>query len=261
MSRRKKSKKQDKKLVKITTPVKKDEAFFIASELADEKQIEDEVLGKATKTMVYEYENENGDIVHGLAYQGVREAVRIINRMKNSGHRIQISDKNPIFSDRTQQGIEGVEVQIYAQDTESGGGYWGLKFEPWQKVIPGNRFGNGRTEYNRFAKEIALSKAERNALFKLLPLEIIDKMIAKFATDKKAVQKIEAPKTETRVIEPKASNNDKMYRATLDRVGQIKADQKALKGALIKIDNMPINGKQRGQIRRKINSYLKKIKQ
>lgn len=260
MSKKKKKKKQVKKLISITKPVKKDEAFFIASELADEKQIEDEVLGKATKTMVYEYMNEDGDVVHGLAYQGVREAVRVINRMKGSGHRIQVSDKPPVFSDRTQQGVEGIEVQIYAQDIESGGGYWGLKFEPWQKVVTDNIHGGSRTEYNKFAKEIALSKAERNSLFKLLPLEIIDKMIAKFASDEKKIAKIEAPKTETIKIEPKKSDDNKMYRASLARVAELKENKKALKDALKKVDNMPINSKQRGQIRRKINIYLKKIK-
>ena len=257
MSKKKTTKKKSKKLIRVTSPVKKDEAFFVASELADDKLVEKEVLGQTTKTMVYEYENENEEIVHGLSYQGVREAVRIINRRRDSGHRIQISDKPPIIErDIMMQGVQGVEVQIYATDIESGGGSWGLKFEPWQKQIFD---GKGNTTTNHFALEQALSKAQRNAMFNLLPADLIEQMIAKFVKEKEAMQKIEAPKTITRETKPKTSPNEKMYKLTLDRVGKISKDKKALENALTKIDNMPISGKQRGQIRRKISTYLKKI--
>lgn len=253
----KRTKKPGRKLIKVTSPVKKDEAFFVASEQADEKQIESEVLGKTNKTMIYEYVNEDGEVVYGLAYQGVREAVRIINKEKGSGHRIQISDKNPIFSYEPQHRIEGVEVQVYAVDLEGGGGYWGIKFEPWEKALG---YGQTGTTPNRFAKETALSKAERNALYKLLPSDIINTMLKKFEKEDGAIKKIEAPKTIVTKTEPKQSDKHTMYTASLKRVGQIKEDKKALNEALKKIDNMPINGKQRGQIRRKINTYLKKIK-
>lgn len=249
--------KKSKKLIKVTSPVKKDGAFFIASELADDKLIEKEVLGQATKTMVYEYLNENDEVVYGLSYQGVREVVRTINRQRDSGHRIQVSDKPPIIErDITMQGVSGVEVQVYAVDAESGGGSWGLKFEPWRKQIFD---GKGTTIPNCFALEQALSKAQRNAMFNLLPVNIIEKMIAKFVKEKESMQKIKAPKEIIQEVELKKSPNERMYKSTLDRIGKISKDKKALENALTKIDNMPINGKQRGQIRRKISTYLKKI--
>ena len=252
---KRKTKKQT--LIQITSPVKKDAAFFVASELADDKLIGQELLGQTAKTLVYEYENESGDTIRGLSYQGVREAVRVINRDRTSGHIIQISDRPPIIDHNVNMyGSEGVEVQIYATDVQSGGGSWGIKFEPWQRSI---HDGKGRTAYNRFALEMALSKAQRNAMFNLLPANLIEKMIKKLSKNKDAVEKIEAPKTETRTIKPKPTGKEKVYRATLERVGKVKSNKKSLEEALKNVDSMPISGKQRGKIRRKISAYLKKI--
>lgn len=245
------------KMVEISSPIGKDAKFFVAAELADDRIIEKEVLGQATKVMVYKYENKAGEIISGLSYNGVREAVRLINRMKNSGHVIQISDRPPII-DRsvTMYGAEGVEVQVYAVDLQGGGGSWGIKFEPWQRPI---HDGKGGTAFNRFALEMALSKAQRNAMFNLLPVELIEKMIEKLSKEKGTVEKIKGPDTETRVIKPRATGKEKVYRATLSRVGKIKSNKKSLEEALKNIDSMPISGQQRGQIRRKISRYLKTL--
>lgn len=243
-------------LVAITSPVKKEAQYFVASELADDKLIGQELLGQATKTLVYEYENEAGETIRGLSYQGVREAVRIINRDRSSGHIIQISDKPPMIEDRTANGQEGVQVMVYAQDIESGGGSWGIKFEPYQKPI---HDGKGSTEYNRFARETALSKAQRNAMFNLLPAHLIDKVIGDLAKDSANVGKIEAPKTETREVKPKATDDEKVYRLTLDRVGKVKDNKKALTQALSNVEKLPVSNKQRSQIKRKIAGYLKKL--
>ena len=253
-NKRGKAKKQ--RLVKITSPVKKDAAFFVASELADDRLIGQELLGQTVKTLIYEYEDEAGETIRGLSYQGTREAVRVINRDRASGHTIQISDKSPSIEEKTVNGQDGVEVMVYAQDIESGGGSWGLKFEPYQKHI---HDGKGSTVFNRFARETALSKAQRNAMFNLLPAALIEKVIEKFAKETGAVEKIEAPKTEARVVVPKATGKEKLYRVTLNRVEHIKGKKKELEEALKNVDSMPISGEQRGNIRRKISTYLKKL--
>lgn len=244
-------------LVKITSPVKKDSAFYVASELADDKLIGQELLGQTTKTLVYEFENENKKIVRGLSYQGVREAVRVINRDRASGHIIQVSDKPPIIErNLTMNGQDGVEIQVYALDIEGGGGSWGIKFEPYNKSTGD---GKGSTEYNRFAIETALSKAQRNAMFNLLPAALIEDVIKKFAKDAENVIQIKAPKTDTRVEKPKATVNDKLYKATLEQIGKVKSNKKKLEQALAKVDKMPLTAKQRGVVRRKIKGYLKKL--
>lgn len=245
-----------KGLVQITSPIKPDAQFYVASELADDKAIGQELLGQATKTLVYEYENEAGETVRGLSYQGVREAVRIINRDRSSGHIIQISDKPPMIEDRTANGQDGVQVMVYAQDIESGGGSWGIKFEPYQKPI---HDGKGSTEYNRFARETALSKAQRNAMFNLLPAHLIESVIADLVKDGTNVEKIEAPKTETREVKPKATDDEKVYRLTMDRVSKVKDNKKALTQALNNVEKLPVSNKQRSQIKRKIAGYLKKL--
>lgn len=242
-------------LIKMTSPVKKDVAFFVASELADDKLIGQEMLGQTTKTLVYEFENENKEVVRGLSYQGVREAVRVINRDKASGHIIQVSDKPPIIERNiSMNGQDGVEIQVYALDIEGGGGSWGIKFEPYQKSA-----GEGNTVFNRFAIETALSKAQRNAMFNLLPADLIEKLIAKFAKAKENVEKIDAPKADTRAVKPKTTVNDKLYTATLERVTKVKSNEQQLEKALAKVDEMPLTAKQKATIRRKIKGYLNKI--
>ena len=244
-------------LIKVTSPVKKDVAFYVASELADDKLIGQELLGQTTKTLVYEFENESKEVVRGLSYQGVREAVRIINRDKASGHIIQVSDRPPIVErNLSMNGQDGVEIQIYAIDLEGGGGSWGIKFEPYQKSLGD---GKGSTVFNRFAIETALSKAQRNAMFNLLPAELIEKIIDKFAKKKENVIQIDAPKITTREVKPKQTINDKMYKITLERVTKVKGNEQQLEKALEKVDEMLLTGKQKGMIRRKIKSYLKKI--
>jgi hypothetical protein len=249
-------KKKASGLVKITSPVKKDAQFFVASELADDRLIGQELLGQTSKGLVYEYENKDGDKIQGLSYLGVREAVRVINRDRKSGHIIQVSDKPPIIQrDVTMYGQEGVEVQVYAIDIEGGGGLWGMKFEPWQRIVDGN----GSTEYNRFALETALSKAQRNAMFGLLPAHLVEDVIKKFAKDKEQVVKLDAPKETTRAVKAKKTADDKLYRATLDRVGKISDNKVGLEQTLEKVDKMPLNARQRATVRRKITGYLKKL--
>lgn len=243
-------------LVQITSPVKKDVKFFVATELADDKLIVRELIGEVSKTLVYEYKDESGQTVRGLSYQGVKEAVRIINRNRKSGHTIQISDKPPMIEDMTANSQEGVQIMVYAQDIESGGGSWGIKFEPYQRQI---NDGKGSTEFNRFARETALSKAQRNAMFNLLPAQFIEEVIAELSEETKNVEQIKAPKTETREIKPKASNDEKMYKATLDRVVKVSNNKKSLEQALNNIEKLPISNKQRAQIKRKIGGYLKKL--
>ena len=252
MSRNKRKKKNT---VKVTSTVKKSDAVFVASELADDKLIGQELLGQISKTLVYELE-EGGKTIHGLSYIGVREAARIINRDPKSGHKIQISDRPPSISEKTIDGELGIEVMVYAQDIKSGGGSWGIKFEPYRKELFD---GKGNQSKNRFAVEIALSKAQRNAMFNLLPHHLIDNIIKKFIEKGYAVEKIEAPKTSTREIVPQATGTRKLYEATLKRVGRIKDNKKSLEEALENVDNMPISGEERGQIRRKIKRALEKL--
>lgn len=259
MAKKKTSKRKKKSgLIKVNSPVKKDAAFFVASELTDDKLIGQELLGQGTKTLVYEYANEDGEIVRGLSVVGVREAVRVINRDPQSGHKIQVSDKPPIIErDITMYGQEGVEVQVYAVDIEAGGGSWGIKFEAWQRATGDNK---GSTSYNRFALEMALSKAQRNAMFSLLPAHLVENLIAEFAKSKDAVMQIKAPATETRAIKPTETSDDKFYASTVDRLGKVKENKEALVKALENVDKMPISTKQRAQIRRKIGAYIKKLK-
>jgi hypothetical protein len=247
-----------KLVVKIKEKVAKSASYFVASEMADDAQVEKEILGQSSKATVYEFTTESNEIVRGLSLVGVREAVRVINGTAGYGHKIRIAP-NPapkIERDISQNGQNGVEVWVYAEDTLSGGGQWGIKFEPWQKVIDAK----GSTMFNSFAVETALSKAQRNAMFALLPSNLVDAMIDKFSKQKGAVETIKAPIIEARIIKPQATAEDNMFKATLERVDKVKADKVKLEEALTKIENMPLTDEQKAEIKKKLTNHLKKLK-
>lgn len=240
-------------LVKITSPVRPDVSFFVASDLADDKLIEQEISGEVVKTMIYEFEND-GKTVRGLSKNGVDEVVRRINKNPASGSKIRISPEPPtITRDVTQDGQKGIEIMVYAEDLVSGGGAWGAKFEPYTKV------GRKGTYNNTFAFEKALSKAQRNAKRMLIPEQLAIAVIAKLAKVPGAVQVIEAPKTITRETAPQPTNPAKLYEATIARISQIAKDKKKLNQALDAVDNMPFDKAQKEQVKNIILDCLQEL--
>ncbi len=186
---KKKVKKTKKKLLLISSPVAPEQKFYIASEMADDSQIEAELAGKATEYYVYHFP-QDGKEIWGLSVKGANESVRLLNRNPKSGCRIRI---NPNFlrieREIIQNGQKGVEVAVYAENLINGDGAWGIKFESYLKP---KRSGGNYTD--KFALEKALSKAERNAKRKLIPEAIILEMMKKFMRDKSKVVELEAPK-------------------------------------------------------------------
>lgn len=247
--------KKEHKLIRVKSPVKKDVSIMVASELEDDKLIGQELLGESLETLVYEIINDRGESEYSLSYPGVREAVRVINRDKKSGHMIQVSDRPPIVNRVSVDGQDGIEIMIYAQDIESGSGSWGMKFEPWNKITE-----DGKIKKNRFAMETAISKAQRNAMLNLLPAHLIQEMINKFISENKnAVKTIKAKSNTIDIKKMQETDTEILYQATLDRIGEFKDKKTELNKILKKVDNMPLNSKQKGSVRRKIKSYLARI--
>lgn len=250
---KKKVAKKKEKLVRVTSPIHRNEQFFVAAEMADDAQVVKEMTGSVSKTMVYEINGE-----YALSLQGVREGVRRLNRNPKSGYKIRLAPEPmpKINRDVEQEGQKGLEVWVYAEDMLSGGGAWGAKFEPYVKLdleasdaIP-----------NRFALESALSKAGRNAMFALLPEDVVAKMIADFSKEHGAVEKVKAPKVEKKAIVPQSTDEQVFYHSTVRRIEEVAKSKEKLNDALEHVDEMPLNDDQKRKIRTIIGNHLKKLK-
>ena len=243
-------------LVKIQSPVHPDLQFYVASEQADDEIIEKEILGQVLPTFIYQFPDKTtGKMIKGLSLNGVRETVRRINRSSKSGSKIRISPEHPVINrDVEQNGQKGVEVMVYAEDLQTGSGQWGMKFEPYMKV------GRNGAYPNKFALEVALSKAQRNAMRALIPEKLAVETIAKLIGEPDAVKTIEAPKAEQVAVVPQATSNGKLYAASLKRVQQIAADRPALVKALANIRKLRISDDQKANLKGQIEQCLISLK-
>lgn len=177
-------------------------SFYVASELADDEQIQGEILGKMLDVAVYTFTPSTGKPVFGLSSKGVREAVRLINRNPKSGMKIILRDDRCFVEEKEFNGQKGILVRTYAVDMVSGSGNWGVKFEAFKTHT------RSGTIDNTFVMEKALTKAQRNAMDGLIPLELKVKMIEKFK-EKGSIQKIEPPKEIVRPRELKPTTPER----------------------------------------------------
>lgn len=243
-------------MIQMTSPVDPDVSFYVAQEIADDKAIEQELLGAAVATMVYEFE-QDGEMINGLSLSGVREVVRLLNRNPKSGHKIRISPNPPtITRDLEQGGQRGIEVMIYAEDLVTGSGMWGSKFEPYKKSDPNAQ---GSTYENKFAFEVALSKAQRNAMRSLLPETVINEMIELFKQQKGATETIVPAETETVEKKPIKTSTNLLYGSTIKRIEKIKKDKNSLQEALDNVDNSGLDDDQKKNVTKLLKKHLKAL--
>jgi hypothetical protein len=166
--------------------------LYQALSAADERQIMAELEGRAVKTMVYSF-RQDGKPATGLSWVGVQEAVRQMNT-RNMG-RIAVTDFEPTFetvvidvdtgkTDEDGQPIteprEAVRVRVYARDEVYGTARWGTATQLRSFKLKDKRDKKGRPIWkpDQFADAKALSKAQRNAMEGMLPLELVEELKA-----------------------------------------------------------------------------------
>jgi len=243
-------------MIQMTSPIDPEVSFYVAQEIADDKAIEQELLGAAVATMIYEFE-QDGEIINGLSLCGVREVVRLLNRNPKSGHKVRISPNPPtITRDLEQGGQRGIEVMVYAEDLVTGSGMWGSKFEPYKKSDPNAQ---GSTYDNKFAFEVALSKAQRNAMRSLLPETVINEMIEMFKQQKGVTETIVPVETETVEKKPIKTSTNVIYGATIKRIEKIKNDKNALQEALDNVDKTALDDDQKKNVTKLLKKHLKNL--
>lgn len=178
------------------------EDAFRAMDRADEEMILAEIQGRGVLgVMVYEFDSfESGrkKKVRGLSYDGVRESVRTLNARGFT--KTHVSPQAPLVSEVVEDGEPYYRVMVYAEDHKTGSGNWGTAVEPKRMKLrddtakkwrdKGREVGEDNTVWDKFALAKALSKAQRNALEDLIPLELRETIIAQFAKDHERIRRI-----------------------------------------------------------------------
>ncbi len=175
------------------------EDVFRAMDRADEELILDELMGRALDVMVYCFE-QGGKKLTDLSYAGIAEAVRTMNA-RGFGH-VRVSGDPPIVNEVREDGQDFYRLMVYAVDEANGGGQWGTAVEPKRMKLraatANRRRANGEeipeddTVWDKFALAKALSKAQRNALKPLVPVELRQALIAQYLGDESKVKRIKA---------------------------------------------------------------------
>lgn len=172
----------------VPSPVAPDIQMVVASEMADDAMVLDELTGGVMEHFIYTF-NDGRSNVTGLSVKGVNEVVRRLNKDKKSGSTIRINPQYRTTEEKEYDGQKGVEVSVFAEDLETGNSAWGIKFEPYKKFKS-----DGSTYRNDFFLEKALAKAERNAKRKLIP-EVAATRIIQIIVEEEPnrVKNLEAP--------------------------------------------------------------------
>lgn len=154
-------------------PADPESVAFQRFDAEDDQQILAQIQGRNLEILdrlVYSYTDRRGAAITGLSLTGVRETVREMNRRGLA--RIRVTSAPPIITETD----DYIDAIVYAEDELNGGGSWGAKRQ-------GKRAGN---YVNPFALEQAISKAQRNAMFALIPAAYVAEMIREYVADGRA---------------------------------------------------------------------------
>ena len=135
-----------------------DSQVYEIMERKDEQQIVAELEGRYLEEFVYEFP-QDGKLVTGLSWLGVQEASRSLG-----GIDVEILEQKEGETDS----IRWIEFVVKATDVYTGSSRMGIK----RQYAKGRRR-NGTVYDIPFYTEIALSKAQRNAIRALIPQTLI----------------------------------------------------------------------------------------
>jgi hypothetical protein len=128
---------------------------FRLMEEADDRQISRELQGEVNNEFVYRV----GDNVH-LSYAGVRYAASILGG-------IHVKDVNCLFNEKLDQ----FEATVYAENRRTGITLPGTAEHRSSHLV------EGESVRDMFARRTAVSKATRNALLAVMPVEHVKAVI------------------------------------------------------------------------------------
>lgn len=219
--------------------IPEDQRVYQALTAADERQIIAEIEGRAIKAMVYSFPSEGGQAT-GLSWKGVQEAVRQMNTRKMG--RIKVTDRPPIYEEITvdvdtgrkdddgaivTEAHKAVRVQVYAVDEVFGSARWGTatQLRDFKARSKKDKKGNPLWFPDSFADAKALSKAQRNAMEGMLPLELVEELKAAYV-GKGSVEYIDSTAVDITELPP--ALDDERAQVLGDEIRKLYADFKQL---------------------------------
>lgn len=164
---------------------------YRAMDAADEAQILDALMGKPSEKLVYRFRGSDGKDQTGLSYEGVAEVVREMNATPYAQIRVA-KDFTPIINEVSEENEAGqtityLQALVYAEDVHNGGGNFGTARQPKFQVFKDK---SKKPRLDSFATAKALSKAQRNALKPLTPVEWREALIAKHLNNPARVKEL-----------------------------------------------------------------------
>jgi len=176
---------------------------YEAMDMADEAQIIDEIEGKIDpndlETLVYSFTDKTtGKEITGLSWRGTKATWWEFNKTG-------LTDMTVTDHMNITQGDGYVDVAVYAFDNKRKIGAWGMA-----RGYTSQQTRNGAI-VDRFASAKAMSKAQRNALNQLFPMEMVAKLIKQWMKGGKG--KILTPQViaQTRITVNQNSQVTNMY--------------------------------------------------
>lgn len=174
----------------------------------DEQLMMQELQGRVLDVMLYSFE-QAGETLTDLSVQGVYECVRVMNATGKV--RIHIAEESLRIETSTEDVGSGPEdcwiATVYATDPRTGFGQFGTfvqskrtaltaskaAYRKQKRTRDGKAHGvaDDNTVANPFARQIALNKAQRNALRAMIPERIRQALIAQYLGDTDRVRVIE----------------------------------------------------------------------
>jgi hypothetical protein len=149
---------------------------YEAMDLVDETQIVNEIEGKISdEALVYSFNDKaTGKEITGLSWKGTKAVWWEFNAKDFT--KMTVTDKVIVTP-----GDGFIDVAVYAYDEKRRIGAWGMA-----RGYTKQQTRNGEIE-DRFASAKAMSKAQRNALNQLFPMEKVANMLKLFAEQGKMV--------------------------------------------------------------------------
>lgn len=167
------------------------EDAYRAMDAADEAQILDALMGKPSEKLVYTFPGSDGKKKTGLSYEGVAEVVREMNATPYAQIRVA-KDFVPIIKEVAEENERGelityLEALVYAEDAHNGGGNFGTARQAKFQTFTDK---SKKPRLDSFATAKALSKAQRNAMKPLTPVEWRESLIAKHLNNPARVKEL-----------------------------------------------------------------------
>lgn len=199
----------------------------------DEQLIVEELQRRALKVMLYSFKMSGQDVTD-LSYLGVNEAVRVMNASRK--WRITVEPSSLVVVTEQEDLGDGLEevwqATIYAVDQLTSYGQFGTYTQPKRMKLKdkaaatraqskGQHVDEARRIADKFSRQKAVNKAQRNGLRIHIPEAVRQTLIAQYEGNPEAVRRIEVGAGAAAVAQLPPPLTDERSKAQRERIQQL----------------------------------------